>query len=47
MYGMMMTTMTPRHPMYYEISRTAARNWNDMENDGKNTWKYDGFNYNS
>ena len=37
--GSIDTTMTPRHPMHYEISRTAAMNWKDMENEGKNAWK--------
>ena len=33
--GSIDSTITPRYPMYYEIGRAAARNWNNMENETK------------
>ena len=36
--GSVDSTMTPRHPLYYEITRAAAKNWNDMQAGGKEAW---------
>jgi hypothetical protein len=33
------STLTPRRPMYYEITRAAARRWNAMDLDTKEAWK--------
>ena len=33
------STMTPRLPLYYEISKAAAKTWNGMDDETKMVWK--------
>ena len=37
--GSVDSTMTPRSPFYYEISKAAAKTWNQMDDETKMAWK--------